>query len=118
MAAYDNTGAVEVFFVEVSDPVGLHGGGVCYSGGTANTKIITYDTNLPINLYNLAHELGHALNLSHPPGNSTPGSLMEPSGFCADNPALMSNQNCDNASNPLFYYVLTTKSCTRSINMP
>jgi hypothetical protein len=118
MATYNNANAVEVFFVEVGDPVGLHGGGVCYSGGTANTKIITYDTNLPINLYNLAHELGHALNLSHPPGNSTPGSLMEPSGFCADNPALMSNQNCDNASNPLFYYVLTTKKCTRNINMP
>ncbi|NTW07519.1 MAG: hypothetical protein HGA29_06715 [Syntrophaceae bacterium] len=117
-AAYDDPNAVEVYFVEIGDPVGIHGGGVCYSGGTANTKIITYDTNLPINLYNLAHELGHALGLGHPPGNSTPGSLMEPSGFCADNPALMSKQNCDNVSNPLLYTPMPIPLCIRSTNMP
>ncbi|MEN6331295.1 MAG: hypothetical protein ABFD57_04860 [Smithella sp.] len=117
-AAYDDPNVVEVYFVEIGDPVGIHGGGVCYSGGTANTKIITYDTNLPINLYNLAHELGHALGLGHPPGNSTPGSLMEPSGFCADNPALMSKQNCDNVSNPLLYTPMPIPLCIRSTNMP
>jgi len=118
MAAYDDPNAVEVYFAEVGDPLGTYGGGVCYSGGTANTKIITYDTNLPINLYNLAHELGHALGLSHPPGNSTSGSLMEPSGFCADNPALMSKQNCDNASNPLLSTAIPLTLCIRNTNMP
>lgn len=117
LAAYDDPNAVEVFFVEVSDPVGLHGGGASYSSGTANAKIITYDTNLPINLYNLAHELGHTFGLMHPPGNSTPGSLMEPSGFCADNPALMSKQNCDNASNPLLTTHVPFTLCIRNTNM-
>lgn len=116
-AEYNDANAVEVFFVEVSDPVGLHGGGVCFSSGTANAQIITYDTNLPINLYNLAHELGHALGLFHPPGNSTPASLMEPSGFCADNPALMSNENCDNASNPLLTTRIPLTLCIRNTNM-
>jgi hypothetical protein len=117
LAAYDAPNAVEVFFVEVSDPVGLHGGGASYSSGTANAKIITYDTNLPINLYNLAHELGHTFGLMHPPGNSTPGSLMEPSGFCADNPALMSKKNCDNASNPLLTTHVPFTLCIRKPNM-
>jgi hypothetical protein len=117
MGSYDDANAIEVFFAEIGDPVGLYGGGVCYSGGTSNTQIITYDTNLPINIYNLAHELGHAFGLGHPPGNSTSGSLMEPSGFCRDNPALMSNQNCDNVSNPLFYWVLSRIKCNRNVNM-
>lgn len=117
LAAYDDPNAVEVYFVEVSDPVGLHGGGISYSSGTANAKIITYDTNLPVNLYNLAHELGHTFGLMHPPGNSTPGSLMEPSGFCADNPALMSKQNCDNASNPLLRTHVPLTLCIRNTNM-
>ncbi len=117
-AAYDDPNSIEVYFVEVGDPVGIHGGGVCYSSGTANAKVITYDTNLPINLYNLAHELGHALGLMHPPGNATAGSLMEPSGFCADNPARMSKQNCDNAGNPLLVTPTPIPLCLRSTNMP
>lgn len=118
LASHDDPNAVEVFFTEVGDPLGIHGGGVSYSGGTANAKVITYDTNLPINLYNLAHELGHSLGLGHPPGNSTPGSLMEPSGFCADNPGLMSKQNCDNATNPLLVTPYPIPLCLRSTNMP
>jgi len=118
MAEYDDPNAVEVFFVEIGDPIGIHGGGVSYSSGTANAKVITYDTNLPINLYNLAHELGHSMGLYHPPGNSTVGSLMEPSGFCADNPALMSALNCDNASNPMMYTGMPFTLCTRKTNMP
>jgi len=118
MAAYDNPNAIEVYFVEIGDPVGIHGGGACYSSGTANAKVITYDANLPINLYNLAHELGHVFGLMHPPGNATAGSLMEPSGFCADNPALMSKLNCDNAANSLLTVPHPIPLCLRSTNMP
>jgi hypothetical protein len=101
---YDDANAIEVFFVEDFDPVGNHGGGATWGSGTANAQIITCDTNLPVNLYNLAHELGHAFGLTHPGtfGNSTAGSLMEPSGFCEDNPAIMTDENCSNISNPLF----------------
>ena len=65
------------------------------------------------------HELGHVFGLNHPPGNSTTGSILEPSGFCAPNPALMSDLNCDNADNPL----ITTSSspfllCWRNTDMP
>lgn len=116
-ASHNNPNAVEVFFVEVSDPVGMWGGGASFDSGTANAQVITFDTNLPINLLNLAHELGHSLGLWHPPGNSTPGSLMEPSGFTLDNPTLMSDQNCDNASNPLVYYSIVPTPCTRNTNM-
>lgn len=115
-AEYDDANAIEVFFVENFDPVGQWGGGATWSSGTASAQIITCDTNLPVNLYNLAHELGHALGLYHPPGNSTPGSLMEPSGFCEDNPALMSDENCDNVSNPLLRH--KWRLCWRKTNMP
>jgi hypothetical protein len=116
-ATYDNANAVEVYIVEVSDPVGMWGGGASFSSGTANAYVITFDTNLPINLLNLAHELGHSLGLWHPPWNSTPGSLMEPSGFTLDNPPLMSDQNCNNASNPLVYYTIIPTACSRNTNM-
>jgi hypothetical protein len=118
--SYDHPNAVEVFFTETFDPIGTWGGGATWGSGTANTKIITCDSNLPINLYNLAHELGHSLNLMHPsswPWNSSPGSLMEPSGFCMDNPSLMSKFNCDNISNPLIYYMLTKYPCVQNPNM-
>jgi len=118
LSLYDDPDSVEVFFVEVSDPVGMWGGGASFSSGTANAKVITFDTNLPINLYNLAHELGHSLGLYHPSwGNSTPGSLMEPSGFCADNPALMSSENCKNASNPLLVFKTPFRFCKKNPNM-
>ncbi len=63
-----------------------------------------------VNYYHLAHELGHALNLAHPGAphgglvEGTPGSNMEPSGFCCDNPDVQSARNCRSASNPLLYW--------------
>ena len=127
--------AVEVFVVDRMTFVCSCGGGICYSPGTAAAKIVTCDQqlNVPapcpcpgfcpatcppcppcqtgrVNLYHLAHELGHALNLAHPPGPfgglaaSTTGSNMEPSGFCCDNPNKQSAKNCRNASSPLLYW--------------
>jgi len=123
--------AVEVFVVErMSTSLTCSwGGGACFSSGTASAKIVTSDQQLavpcpcpcpsycpcgscicgPVNPYHLAHELGHALDLAHPPGgsglaDSTVGSIMEPSGFCCDNPDLQSAKNCRNAFNPLLYW--------------
>ncbi len=127
--------AVEVFVVSRMDYVCRTGGGSCYSAGTASAKIVTCDQQLAVpnpcpcpdycpstcppcppcqtgrvNLYHLAHELGHALNLAHPSGPSgslaasTPRSIMEPSGFCCDNPAVQSAKNCRNFSNPLLHW--------------
>lgn len=111
--------AVEVFVVDRWDPL-FDGGGATWSSGTASAKIITCDQQLnvpcpppcgagacgPVNNYHLGHELGHALNLGHPsdPGSlaaATFGSIMEPSGFCADNPNVQSARNCRSATNPL-----------------
>jgi len=122
--------AVEVFVVERWDPY-YDGGGACWSSGTASAKIVTCDQQLAVpcpmpaglwgcsvaeggscgdvNYYHLAHELGHALNLLHPgdyrsgmvAGSS--GSILEPSGFCRDNPDVQSARNCRSASSPLLY---------------
>nr|WP_320190148.1 hypothetical protein [uncultured Desulfobacter sp.] len=119
-ASYDDPNAIEIFFTENFDPIGKWGGGATWGSGTANAQIVTCDANLPINLYNVAHELGHGLGLKHPsqwPYNTTPGSLMEPSGFCLDNPELMSQKNCDNISNPLIYWSLSISNCSQTPNM-
>jgi hypothetical protein len=131
--------SVEVFVVERWDPY-FDGGGACWSSGTASAKIVTCDQQLAVpcpmpaglwgcsagaggtcgdvNYYHLAHELGHALNLLHPgdyrsgmvAGSS--GSIMEPSGFCRDNPNVQSAKNCRSASSPLLYSGMS--ACTES----
>lgn len=96
------------------------GGGGTLDPGVASARIVTCDEQLDVpcpppcgsgdcgdvNYYHLAHELGHVLNLDHPSGyyglaESTAESVMEPSGFCRDNPNVQSAKNCRNASNPL-----------------
>ncbi len=126
--------AVEVFVVDRMTFACSWGGGACFSSGTAAAKIISCDQQLAVpapcpcpgfcpatcppcppcqtgavNLYHLAHELGHALYLDHPGrpyglADVTAGSVMEPSGFCCDNPNVQSAKNCRNASNPLLYW--------------
>ena len=128
--------AVEVFVVERWDPL-WDGGGASWSSGTASAKVVTCDQQLavpcppPVGLWgcsggfcgdvnycHLAHELGHSLSLTHPgevragrPEGST-NSIMEPSGFCRDNPNVQSAHNCRMASNPLLYWgrVVCTES--------
>ena len=122
--------AVEIFVVDQWDPY-FDGGGACWSSGTASAKVVTCDQQLAVpcpmpaglwgcsasaggscgdvNYYHLAHELGHAVNLLHPGDyrsgmvSGSSGSIMEPSGFCRDNPNVQSARNCCSASSPLFY---------------
>jgi hypothetical protein len=80
--------------------------GFCPCGGCG----VNNSTCGAVNYYHLAHELGHVLNLCHPGdytcsmNSSTVGSIMEPSGFCCDNPNVQSAMNCRNAANPLMYW--------------
>ena len=110
---------VEVFFVDKFDPSDNHGGGVTFGVGTASTQIISSDENADhgIDLTHLAHELGHAMALHHPeqgfPTATFPnifdgstGTLMCPSGFMNDNPAVNSQDNADNINNDLFRFSL------------
>lgn len=128
--------ALEVFVVERWDPF-YDGGGATWSSGTASTKIVTCDQQLAVpcpppeglwgcddgscgdvNYFHLGHEIGHALSFTHP-GEARAGrpqgsanSIMEPSGFCHDNPDVQSAHNCRSASNPMLYWGRTV--CTDS----
>ncbi len=139
------TDAVEVFFVErMSTSLACSwGGGASFSSGTASAKIVSCDQQMsvpnpcpspcntycpggpclsgPVNPYHLAHELGHTLNLAHPPGPgslaaSTVNSIMEPSGFCRDNPNAQSAKNCRNAGNPLLFMLFSICTGSPDIN--
>lgn len=103
--------AIEVFVAEELDPVDMWGGGATWASGTATAKVVSTDNQLPLNQNHIAHEMGHVLGLGHP-GNTTDGlvdgcdgSLMEPSGFFADNPGFQCEGNCNNVSNPLLRFV-------------
>lgn len=115
--------AIEIFVVDKWDPL-YDGGGATWSGGTAAAKVVTCDQQLSVpgmgdvNKNHLAHELGHVLTFKHPGGGAnvcprhlsppydyrvygTPNTVMEPSGFYADNPSTQSMCQCEEAFNPL-----------------
>lgn len=129
--------AVEIFVVDRWDPI-WDGCGASFSSGTANAKIVTCDEQLKVpdpnnpgsylgavNVNHLAHELGHVMSLDHPgvvvispmTASGTPNTVMEPSGFYADNPHQQSMHNCNNVASPLFRLSLTWVA-TRCIRNP
>mmetsp|Transcript_73218 Transcript_73218/g.161640 ORF Transcript_73218/g.161640 Transcript_73218/m.161640 type:complete len:538 (-) Transcript_73218:54-1667(-) len=113
---------VEVFFVKEFDPNSLYGGGASWSSGTANNKVVSSDGNdNGIDFTHLAHELGHSLGLMHPgsAGGGSTGTLLCPSGWMNDNPAVNSVENGNLASNPLLtnywgYWNFDSPDCTDS----
>jgi hypothetical protein len=100
---------IGIVFVENFDPEGLYGGGRTIRSGMIDSRIITSDGNVDQNdRTHLAHELGHALGLVHPDEKdatlrtATAGTLMEPSGWQAQNPYLNSQENADNVRSGTF----------------
>jgi hypothetical protein len=123
LAEVDVDDCIEIFFVNRFEPSENHGGGVTFSGGGANSKIISSDENafFGVDLTHLAHELGHVMTFKHPgagyPTAAQPhrvdgsaGTLMCPSGFRNDNPQRNSQWNADKASNPLFTFAFKALS--------
>jgi hypothetical protein len=132
--------AVEIFVVSRWDPI-WDGCGASFSSGTANAKIVTCDEQLKvpdpnnpggylgaINVNHLAHELGHVISLVHPGDVVTPpmtaaataNTVMEPSGFYADNPHQQSMNNCNNVASPLFRLMIMLRDyrCVRNPEIP
>lgn len=113
---YEDPLAVEIFFAHQFTPYSKAGGGFCVFCGTSDARIVSTEYMIDDcykDFTHLAHELGHVLDLSHPPGPnyglsvSSTNTLMCPSGYCNDNPARNSFENQMNANNPLITFTLS-----------
>lgn len=98
-AAYTDPAAnvIEIFFVQNTLP-GVGGGTAC-AIGVASQKLVIAEPNNG-NPVLVAHEIGHALGLLHPPSSDF-GTVMQPTGS-AMNPGteLVTHQMCESISQP------------------
>ena len=86
-----NGSGVGVFFV--NNPISIYGGAATTRYRT-NAKAVVCDAGTSTTL--LAHEMGHALGLGHPPDKADPGTVMEPTGNPdTDNPKRNTMGNYD-----------------------
>jgi|GEM_PF-5675385 len=104
-----NPDVIEVYFVDNLLPA--TGGGNAGGIGVASCKVVMAEPNAG-NPVLLAHELGHVLNLLHPPGTgSETTSVMQPTGS-ASNPGTekVTHPMILNVANPVLD-TLTTNCC-------
>ena len=108
-AAYTDPAAnvIEIFFVQNTLP-GVGGGTAC-AIGVASQKLVIAEPNNG-NPVLVAHEIGHALGLLHPPSSDF-GTVMQPTGS-AMNPGteLVTHRMCQNISQPALQ-TLTDTCC-------
>ncbi len=96
---------IEIFFVQ--NPLSASGGGNAGAIGVASQKIVVAEPNGG-NPVLVAHELGHALGLLHPP-SSDGGSVMAPTGSAmVPGTELVSHFMCQSISQPALQTLITS----------
>jgi hypothetical protein len=96
---------IEIFFVQ--NPLSASGGGNAGAIGVASQKVVIAEPNGG-NPVLVAHELGHALGLLHPPGSDW-GTVMQPTGSAmAPGTEFVTHMMCQDISQPALQTLVET----------